>query len=78
MRREVLDREEFLTRLFNEAETLQHLKCVDGDLKAQFVWYLCVRTAGFIEYSVQAILSDYFRSDSVHQPLGVWFRIIMG
>lgn len=70
MHREVLEREEMLTHLFNEAKALQQLKNVDGELKAQFVWYLCVRTAGFVEYSVQTILSNYFESGSVHQPIG--------
>ena len=70
MHRDVLDREEMLTRLFTEAKALQQLNNVDGELKAQFVWYLCVRTAGFVEYAVQTILSKYFDSGSVHQPIG--------
>ena len=59
-----------LAHLFNEARALEQLKNVDGELKAQFVWYLCIRTAGFVEYSVHAILSEYYGSDLVHQPLG--------
>lgn len=70
MHSEVLDKEETLTRLFNEAKALQQLKDLDVDVKAQFVWYLCVRTAGFVEYSVQTILSEYFESGLVHPPLG--------
>ena len=70
MHQEVLDREEMLTHLFNEAKALLQLNNVDDELKAQYVWYLCVRTAGFVEYSVQTILSDYFESDSVYQPIG--------
>lgn len=70
MLRDVLDREEMLTHLFNEAKALQQLDNIDSELKAQFVWYLCVRTAGFVEYSIQAILSEYFESSSVHQPIG--------
>jgi len=70
MHRDVLDREEMLSHLFNEAKALQKLDVVDGEIKVQFVWYLCVRTAGFIEYSVQSILSEFFESDSSHPPLG--------
>ena len=67
---DVLERQEALTHLFDEGKALQQLNSVHSELKAQFVWYLCIRTAGFIEYSVQTILSDHFESDSVHQPIG--------
>ena len=70
MHRDVLEGEEMLTRLFNEGKALQQLNNVDFELKAQFVWYLCVRTAGFVEYSVRTILSEFFESGLVHQPLG--------
>lgn len=70
MHRDVLDSEEMLAHLFAEAKALQNLTNVDEELKAQFVWYLCVRTAGFIENSIQTMLSDFFESGSVHPALG--------
>lgn len=70
MHHEVVDREEKLSHLFKEAYTLQKIEDVDEELKVQFVWYLCVRTSGFVEFSLQTILSEYYESGTDHKPLG--------
>ena len=75
MHPEVVDREEKLSHLFNEAKTLEQYKNIDNELKVQFVWYLCIRTSGFVEFSVRTILSEYFESNTENQQLGDYVSI---
>ena len=70
MDREITAKEERLSHLFSEARLLQKRKDVDDKIKAEFVWYLCIRTSGFVEFSVQFLLSEYFESGTDREPLG--------
>lgn len=42
---------------------------IDDALKAQFVWYLCVRTAGYVETSVKSIVIEHVEAITSHQPI---------
>ncbi len=42
---------------------------IDDALKAQFVWYLCVRTAGYVETSVKTVVIEHVESMTSHQPI---------
>lgn len=53
-----------LDHLFRQTRLLQDSDDVDDELKAQFVWYLCVRTSGFLESSIKLILLDYVESNT--------------
>ncbi len=57
-------KEERLGHLFQQASDLQKNNDIDDELKAQFVWYLCVRTSGYLESSVKSILLDYVESQT--------------
>lgn len=70
MHPEVVRSEEKLSHLFNEARLLQQREDVDDAIKAQFVWYLCVRTSGYVEYSARTILLEFFESSPDFQPFG--------
>lgn len=70
MHPEVVRSEEKLSHLFNEATLLQHREDVDDAIKAQFVWYLCVRTSGYVEYSARTILLEFFESSTDVRPFG--------
>ena len=62
MHPEIINAENRLNHLFKQAHLLQQNPDIDDELKAQFVWYLCVRTTGYIESSVKSILNDYVES----------------
>ena len=64
MHPEILQRQEKLQHLFKQAECLQKIDKVDGEIRAQFVWYLCIRTSGYVETSVKTILSEYMSSQT--------------
>ena len=53
-----------LDHLFRQTQLLQENDDVDDELKAQFVWYLCVRTSGFLESSIKLILLEYVDSNT--------------
>ena len=65
---EIVEGQERLERLFGEVENLQGSGTLDDSLVAHFVWYLCIRTAGHIENSVQTILLRYVQSASDDRP----------
>ena len=70
MHQDVVDRQAKLSQLFQEAKSLQELKGKDHELTKQFAWYLCIRTSGFVEFSIQTILSEYYASCDDYIPLG--------
>lgn len=69
MHSEILQSQQKLGHLFEQARLLLENEAVDEEVKVQFVWYLCVRTCGFVESSVQKILMRYVESISSNQPI---------
>ena len=69
MHPEITHNEQKLTYLFQQARELQKLEDVDDQLKAQFVWYLCIRTSGYLESSVKTILLEYVESNARSRPV---------
>ena len=51
-----------LDHLFDQAKRLQTSDGVDREVKVQFVWFLCVRTTGFVESSIKFILEKHVES----------------
>lgn len=64
MHPEISRKEERLGHLFQQASDLQKNDDIDDELKAQFVWYLCIRTSGYLESSVKSILLEYVESQT--------------
>ena len=69
MHPEILQSQEKLGHLFEQAEKLLNNDTVDEEVRAQFVWYLCIRTCGFVEWAVQRILMKYVEMNSSNQPI---------
>ena len=69
MNREILLYQKRLDFLFDQALLLQDEDGIDDLLKAEFVWYLCVRTSGYLETSVKMILLEHVRSMTHHQRI---------
>lgn len=70
MHQAVVERQEKLSDLFREAKSLQKRNGKDHELSKQLAWYLCIRTSGFVEFSVQTILDRFYESCDNHKPLG--------
>ena len=68
MHQEILDRQTKLQDLFNEVQSLHSSGSINTDLFVQLTWYLCVRTSGFLENSVQIILLQYVQSKTLDVP----------
>lgn len=64
MHPEILHQQEKLRHLFEQDEQLQQIDGVDDEIRAQFVWYLCVRTSGYVETSIRTILNEYVSSQT--------------
>ncbi len=62
MHPEIIQKQEKLQHLFEQAEQLQQIDKVDVEIKSGFVSYLCVRTSGYVESSVKTILREYVKS----------------
>lgn len=69
MHAEIRRNEEKLGHLFDQARALQQNGDVDSELRTQFVWYLCVRTCGYLEESLRMILLDFFESRQDHPQI---------
>ena len=69
MHSEILQKQKRLEHLFEQARLLLENEAVDEEVRVQFVWYLCVRTCGFVESSVQKILMSYVESSSSNQAI---------
>ncbi len=65
---EILQQQEKLQHLFEQAEQLQKIDEVDVEIKSGFVSYLCVRTSGYVESSVKTILREYVKSKTSNAP----------
>jgi len=68
MHREIIEQDEKLQRLFQQANVLQQHKDIDDETKSSFVSYLCIRTFGYVESSVKTILREYVRTYSQDVP----------
>ena len=68
MHQEILDHQAKLQDLFDEANRLYDSGLIGTDLFVQLTWYLCVRTSGFLENSVQIILLEYVQSKTSDIP----------
>ncbi len=69
MHPEILQQQEKLQHLFQQAEQLQQIDDIDDETKSGFVSYLCVRTSGYIESSVKTILREYVKSKTNNVPI---------
>ena len=69
MHPEILQQQEKLQHLFQQAEQLQQIDDIDDETKSGFVSYLCVRTSGYIESSVKTILREYVKSKTNNAPI---------
>lgn len=68
MHPEILAQQNKLQNLFDEVKQVQGTGSVGTDLAVQLTWYLCVRTSGFLENSVQIILLEYVQSKTSDVP----------
>ncbi len=59
MHRDIIEQQDILNHLFEQAELLQDKSDIDNHVKAQFVWYLCIRASSYVEFSVRRILLEY-------------------
>lgn len=72
MHHEIVRHQIMLERLFAQANKLQRnvdigSEIIDSEVVSHFVSYLCVRTSGFVEFSVKTILREY-ASASTNEP----------
>ena len=68
MHQEILDRQAKLQDLFDEVKQLHDNGAINTDVFVQLTWYLCVRTSGFLENSLQIILLEYVQSKTSDVP----------
>ena len=68
MHQDIIEQQDMLNHLFEQAELLQDNSDVDGQLKAQLVWYLCIRASSYVEFSVRRILLEYVKSETRRAP----------
>ena len=68
MNPEILERQERLQKLFDEVRALSESGLVSADIVVQLTWYLCIRTSGYLENSIQIILLDYVQSNTDDLP----------
>ena len=68
MHPEILQQQDKLQHLFEQAHQLQERDDIDDEIKVQFVWYLCVRTSGYVESSIKTILREYVKSKTSDIP----------
>ncbi len=68
MHQEIIDHQAKLQSLFDEVESLHNSGSINTDLFVQLTWYLCVRTSGFLENSMQIILLEYVQSKTSDIP----------
>ena len=64
MHPEILERQSRLQNLFDEVGRLKESGSIGTDIAVQLTWYLCIRTSGFLENSVQLILLEYVQSQT--------------
>lgn len=68
MHRDIIEQQDMLNHLFEQAELLQDQSNIDSEVKAQFVWYLCIRASSYVEFSVRRILLEYVQSQASRAP----------
>ena len=68
MHQEILDRQAKLQNLFDEVKQLHVSGSISTDVFVQLTWYLCIRTSGFLENSLQIILLEYVQSKTSDVP----------
>ena len=64
MHPEILDQQNRLERLFEQAQQLQQMSDIDDETKSGFISYLCICTSGYIESSIKTILRKYVESET--------------
>ena len=64
MHREIIEQQEKLQRLFEQAKQLHKHDNVDDETKSALVSYLCLRTSGFLETSIMTILREYVEANT--------------
>lgn len=69
MHPDILERQMKLQALFDEVKRLNESRVLDDTLVAQLVWYLCIRTCGYLEESLRTILLEFFESENNHPPI---------
>ncbi len=62
MHPEILQQQERLQHLFEQAKQLQQIDDIDVETKLGFAAYLCVRISGYVEFAVKMILRKYVES----------------
>ena len=62
MNKEIVQHQTKLERLFGYADDLQKNVDIDSEVVSHFTQYLCVRTSGYVESSVRAILLEYVKA----------------
>ncbi|MCY4061220.1 MAG: HEPN domain-containing protein [Chloroflexi bacterium] len=68
MHRDIIEQQDMLNHLFEQAELLQGKSDIDNQIKAQFVWYLCIRASSYVEFSVRRILLEYVKVEADRAP----------
>ena len=56
----IIEAKEYLDRLFNKVNSFS----ADDELKSHLVQYLCIQVSGFVETSIQSLLTEYARNQS--------------
>ncbi len=59
----IVEKEEKLRRLYSHANVMQDLDELDDEAKSEFVSYVCIRTFGYIEWSIKTILKEHVKSN---------------
>ena len=62
MHPEILQQQDKLQHLFEQAKQLQQIDDIDVETKLGFAAYLCVRISGYVEFAVKMILRKYVKS----------------
>ena len=65
---EIDARRDTLQDLFEQVKKLQDEGSIGDDMVGHLVWYLCIRTSGYIESSIQDILLKYVQSRTRDLP----------
>ncbi|MDE2749965.1 MAG: MAE_28990/MAE_18760 family HEPN-like nuclease [Chloroflexota bacterium] len=68
MHRDIIEQQDMLNHLFEQAKLLQDKSEIDNEIKVQFVWYLCIRASSYVEFSVRRILLEYVKLEANRAP----------
>ena len=68
MHRDIIEQQDMLRHLFDQAVLMQENGDIDSQVQAQFVWYLCIRASSYVEFSVRTILVEYVNAYRNNAP----------